>query len=78
MIINIPDLILSRMKREDAILFCDWAWGYDFKKIFDSSTLLRVWNERHGDKLKLLGSNRPSNDIDKMIVLWKESLEDAK
>ena len=71
---HIRDLVELFLTREDAEIFAKWAWGEEFRSI--ASGWCEIWNKRHGNKIKLLESSRPINDMPKMIELWRKKSEE--
>lgn len=59
---------------EEAEKFAEWAFGSDFRTINLQHKAHLYWNELHGNKLRLLGSGRPADDLQKMIQLFKSSM----
>lgn len=51
--------------------FAEWAFGEDYKEYDRSYDFLKAWNILHGKELMLEGHGVPSEDMPKMIELWK-------
>lgn len=67
-----PRYIIEKLiGHEEAEIFAKWAWGENFRNMIFSDEAVNIWNEKHGDKMTLQGSGSPSEDIPKMVELWK-------
>jgi len=58
-------------KHDDQEAFALWAFGPDYKSLPYSPKFMDAWNERHSDKLMLKRFGEISNDIEKMVEIWK-------
>jgi hypothetical protein len=61
------------LSSKDAERFGNWAWGEEFERLSLDTKCMKIWNERHGDKLTLKLGSRVSEDIEKMIKIWREN-----
>jgi len=75
MFYGIKDLIRQFCTDEEVEIFAEWAFGDDFKLIVGSIRFLNAWNELHGSKLFLHDDGSPQEDMEKMIALWRESID---
>jgi hypothetical protein len=56
--------------------FAKWAFGKHFKIIISHGPeVVKIWNQRHGDKLLIDNNNSVHEDIQLMIELWKNQNE---
>ena len=66
------NFIESLLDQNEAEKFAEFAFGEDFRIINLNSRGYLCWNERHKDKLELQPNGLPSEDIPKMIEIWKK------
>lgn len=73
--INLKQLILNYVPKEEFPEFCEWAWGTDFESIdFKSArTLISKWNENHNIQKDSIGSSSLSEDMKEIVQRWNES-----
>lgn len=72
---GIKDLIRPFCNEEESERFAEWAFGSDFKLIDGLIQFLNAWNELHGKKLFLCEDGSPQEDMEKMITMWRESID---
>ncbi len=51
--------------------FAEWAFGEDYATNLQYNLFLE-WNNRHSHFMLLKGGSKPSDDIPKMIEIWKQ------
>lgn len=56
---------------EQAEDFAMWAFGPGFKNI-SGGDIWKEWNKLHGDLYTIVGSNKPDDDIPKMVCIWRK------
>lgn len=69
---HISDIIELFLSPKDTLKFAEWAWGEEYDQIDYTHEAISKWNERHGDKLKLRSNGSVTDDVKKMIKLWKK------
>lgn len=61
---------LGRISDEELEKFNEWAFG-DFKHLETTLQFMRAWNKHHGNKLRLTPDGCISDDVERMVELWK-------
>lgn len=70
---GIKGLVLLWLSKEEAEEFTRFVFGNDYLTIQCSAEdFIGVWNVKYGDDLILKGNGRPSEDIPKMISVWRK------
>jgi hypothetical protein len=49
-----------------------WCFGEEYKELDEPLKYMKAWNILHGEKLMLTRNGQISEDVPKMIDLWKE------
>lgn len=63
--------LIEDVQEQDA--FGLWAFGKDLMEIHDGIEFMNAWNDLHGNELLLQSTGIISEDIKKMIELWREN-----
>lgn len=58
--------------------FAKWAWGSEYRKVNVSKNAVLIWNELHGDLLKISPEGNPHEDLPKMIEFWRKKDNESK
>jgi hypothetical protein len=67
-------IIENFLSEKDAEEFAEWAFGENFREILRPDLVL-AWNNLHSHQLILSSDGRPSEDIPKMIEIWRNRNE---
>lgn len=59
--------------QNDVEKFGEWAFGKDYTIIDGSINFMKAWNQLHSDKLMLEDIGCITEDISKMVQIWKDS-----
>lgn len=58
--------------KKDVKPFGEWAFGPEYQSLHHQLNFMKAWNERHSDKLELKAFGLLTEDIPKMIQIWRE------
>lgn len=71
----LKEMLKNYLPEHEIDKFALFAFGEDYKKeSCRAITYLNLWNSLHGDKLKLSPTGLISDDVHKMIEVYRKSL----
>ncbi len=72
---RVKDLVrdkLNPVSESELDEFGQWAFGDLFKNLNGSLKFMEAWNENHGSELRLKPDGFITEDVEKIVKLWKE------
>jgi len=72
---GIRDLVKAKLdpvSEDEVNEFGIWAFGENLEFLYQTLQFLQACNELHGDKLRITPDGYIDEDVEKMILLWKD------